>query len=348
MDLLQWKNVLGDKLNALCSEICVNDAAIDWVDIVFEHVGNASKCPPHSHTWFEFNYVLAGHLITRFGKQPATIRAGEFFLIPPGLVHSHTYTKGNPHEGICFRWRIRRLEQPGLPASQQSRLPAAHGSQGADGLPGQGSLLSAQSAEAPIISQPARNARDIAAQPANTSDSFYERLDRLRHWQPGSCPDQHGIRGLLSSLLAETAAGTASRLSLQLRLVQLLEALAGIQESAPPSPHEGSSSDALIRKVEVYLEDFMGEQLNVADLASSLHMSYGHLSRLYKSRTGITLIERMNQLRLAKAHRLLQEQSLLIKEVAEQAGFRDIYYFSKAFKRKYGISPQAYRKSQNL
>lgn len=293
MDLLQWKNVLGDKLNALCSEICVNDAAIDWVDIVFEHVGNASKCPPHSHTWFEFNYVLSGQLITRFGKQPATIRAGEFFLIPPGLVHSHTYTKGDPHEGICFRWRIRRLEQ-------------------------------------------------------HNDSSFYARLDRLRLWQPGSCPDKHGIHELLGSLLAETAAGTASKLSLQLRLVQLLEALAGIHESAPPSLQEGSSNDALIRKVEVYLEDFMGEQLNVADLASSLHMSYGHLSRLYKGRTGITLIERMNQLRLAKAHRLLQEESLLIKEVAEQAGFRDIYYFSKAFKRRYGISPQTYRKSLSL
>ncbi|GJM80120.1 hypothetical protein HMSSN139_26160 [Paenibacillus sp. HMSSN-139] len=54
----------------------------------------------------------------------------------------------------------------------------------------------------------------------------------------------------------------------------------------------------------------------------------------------------MNRIRLSKACELLKQPSLLIKEVAEQAGFPDIYYFSKAFKKKYGVSPLTFRKQQ--
>lgn len=64
------------------------------MDIIFEQIGTASKCPPHAHTWFEFNYVLSGQLGTRFDGDEITVREGEFFLIPPGRVHSHTYTRG--------------------------------------------------------------------------------------------------------------------------------------------------------------------------------------------------------------------------------------------------------------
>lgn len=55
----------------------------------------------HIH-WFEFNYVLSGQLGTRFDGDEITVREGEFSLIPPGRVHSHTYTRGNPHEELLL------------------------------------------------------------------------------------------------------------------------------------------------------------------------------------------------------------------------------------------------------
>ncbi|OMF20396.1 hypothetical protein BK132_34680 [Paenibacillus sp. FSL H8-0259] len=36
-----------------------------------------------------------------------------------------------------------------------------------------------------------------------------------------------------------------------------------------------------------------------------------------------------------------------ISEVAEQAGFADLSYFSKAFKKSYGQAPQSYRKAHS-
>ncbi|MBB6672254.1 helix-turn-helix domain-containing protein [Cohnella nanjingensis] len=291
-EIARWKVELSAVFHRICDEIRINDAIIDWIDIIFEQVGNARSCPSHSHTWFEFNYVLSGQMQTLFDHDSITIREGEFFLIPPGLTHAHVYTPGNPHEGICFRWRLRRSE----------------GEEGPD------------------------------------DSSLYERLRGLTEWKPGGYRDRYGVGNLLSHFLQEAGSGK-SPLSLQLLLVRLLETLTLIRDpDESASSDSAGSRDSLVKKVEVYLEDFQGDRLNVADLAASLHMSYGHLARLYKKRTGITLIERMNRIRLEKACELLGQPDLLIKEVAERSGFPDLSYFSKVFKRRYGVSPQAYRK----
>ncbi|MGG3453338.1 HTH-type transcriptional activator RhaS [compost metagenome] len=294
MDLKKWRNELASVLNGICGEIAVGDAVVDWVDIVIEQTGGSGKCPPHAHTWYEFNYVLSGRMQTRFIDQDVMVHAGEFFLIPPGMTHAHDYSREDPHEGICLRWRFR---------------------------PSPGEVDTAD-------------------------DSFLGRLGRLKDWPPGAYRDNDGIRSLLLQFFAEAESGR-SPFYLRLLLVQLLEVLSGVTiRHASVATEPVQARDALLRKVEVYLEDFRGDRLNVEALAASLHMSYGHLSRLYKQKTGRTLIEEMNRIRLAKACELLLQPSLLIKEVAEQAGFPDIYYFSKAFKKKYGISPLTYRKQQ--
>ncbi|MDF2921724.1 MAG: hypothetical protein K0R57_638 [Paenibacillaceae bacterium] len=294
-DIAMWKGVLPPVFSRVCQEIQINDTVIDWVDIIFEQIGNASRCPPHTHTWFEFNYILSGQMETRFGGESLLMRQGEFFLIPPGMLHSHVYNRGNPHEGLCIRWRIR---------------PAG------------------------------------AIDPEQTHSSFYNRLRRLHQWQPGNYRDEHGVGSLLQSFFTEAASG-CSGLSLQLMLVRLLELLGRLRQAQESSPsYPLAPNDSLVRKVEVYMEDFQDGKLNVHDLAASMHMSYGHLSRLYKKRTGITIVERMNAIRLDKARELLAQPGLLVSEAAEQAGFPDICYFSKAFKKRYGLSPQAYRQSR--
>lgn len=96
------KSLLPPVFNQICQEIRINDAIIEWVDIIFEQIGTASKCPPHAHTWFEFNYILSGQMVTWFGDEFVKVGEGEFFLIPPGTIHSHSYTRGIHMRGYAL------------------------------------------------------------------------------------------------------------------------------------------------------------------------------------------------------------------------------------------------------
>jgi len=309
MDIARWKADCPPRFQEICTEIVIEDAWIDWIDIMFEQIGNASGCPPHTHTWYELNYVLSGEMYTTFGQQTVRVRAGEYFLIPPGMIHSHQYVRGNPHEGLCIRWRMKR------------RMG--------------GSRRSGQRDE---------------AEPELT---YFRRLLRLQTFPPGAHIATNGISEQLLSFVEGTAAGVRSAFALQLQLAGLLDMLAAqaaaMQEAAAESSSGSAQvskervADPLVRKVEVYLEDFTKDKYSMTELAASLHMSYGHLARLYKERTGMTLVERMNQLRLEKAASLLAQPELMIAEVAERSGYPDIYYFSKAFKRAYGCTPSQYR-----
>ncbi|MNL84900.1 HTH-type transcriptional activator RhaS [compost metagenome] len=55
----------------------------------------------------------------------------------------------------------------------------------------------------------------------------------------------------------------------------------------------------------------------------------------------------MNEIRLNKAAHLLRTSSAPVKVIAEQTGFADIPYFSRAFKKKHGVSPQIFRNQQS-
>ncbi|MEK3910944.1 helix-turn-helix domain-containing protein [Paenibacillus sp. FSL H7-0331] len=295
MDVEELKSLLPPVFNQICQEIRINDAIIEWVDIIFEQIGTASKCPPHAHTWFEFNYILSGQMVTWFGDEFVKVGEGEFFLIPPGTIHSHSYTRGNPHEGICFRWRIR---------CTSTEIEDVQG------------------------------------------ESFCKRLQQLHTWKSGSYRDNGSLHGMLEQFFHEALTGQ-SELALQLLLIHILEYLCLLQQSMKGQVSSFKTvRDPLVRKVEVYLEDFQSNRLNVGELAASLHMSYGHLSRQYKKLTGQTIVNRMNHIRLEKAKELMKLPSLRIAEIAEQAGFADLCYFSRAFKKQYGASPQNYRRQQ--
>ena len=71
--------------------------------------------------------------------------------------------------------------------------------------------------------------------------------------------------------------------------------------------------------------------------------SYDYLRKLFKKEVGVTPHRYLNNLRLQmSAQYLSQSDSLNVSEVSRLCGFREPLYFSRMFKKKYGMSPTAY------
>lgn len=95
----------------------------------------------------------------------------------------------------------------------------------------------------------------------------------------------------------------------------------------------------------IYMEEYMQNQITAIDIAKALNMSYRNLARIFKQETGVSVIEKLNELRINKAKKLLTETNISISKIAEQVGFENIYYFSNIFKKYMRTSPKKFRET---
>lgn len=62
-----------------------------------------------------------------------------------------------------------------------------------------------------------------------------------------------------------------------------------------------------------------------------------------RRRLGVSPVEGLERLRLARAEPLLWLSNLSLRAIAVQCGFADAYHFSRRFRAVYGMAPSAFR-----
>lgn len=84
--------------------------------------------------------------------------------------------------------------------------------------------------------------------------------------------------------------------------------------------------------------------LNLQQLAEHCGLNPPYLSKIFREVMGKPITQYMSEYRLDKARQLLvSEDAPRIADIAEQCGFADYPYFSKIFKKAYGVSPVEYK-----
>lgn len=84
--------------------------------------------------------------------------------------------------------------------------------------------------------------------------------------------------------------------------------------------------------------------LSTSQLAKELHCNADYLGRIYRREFHLTLTEAIQRQRVRAAEKLLLNNSLAIKEVAENCGFNDVGYFRQIFRKNTGLTPAAWKK----
>ena len=81
----------------------------------------------------------------------------------------------------------------------------------------------------------------------------------------------------------------------------------------------------------------------LSDIASSFYVTPSHLCRSFKKRTGYTVIQYLNMLKIQKACELLRDTRLPVTQIAAECGFHSAMYFNKVFREIMNITPTQYR-----
>ncbi|ETT69753.1 AraC family transcriptional regulator [Paenibacillus sp. FSL R7-277] len=108
-----------------------------------------------------------------------------------------------------------------------------------------------------------------------------------------------------------------------------------------------SSGTALISKTIAYVTAHYAEDtLSLQSTASALFVNPSYLSHAFKKETGESFVEYVTNVRLGEAMKLLSQGATgeeapapKIATIARQVGYKDPFYFSKCFKKRYGMTP---------
>ncbi|QJC50996.1 AraC family transcriptional regulator [Paenibacillus albicereus] len=92
-----------------------------------------------------------------------------------------------------------------------------------------------------------------------------------------------------------------------------------------------------------YIEAHYTEDITVEELAARASLSRYHFSRLFRQLTGRTVTDYVNRIRINKSEYLLRSSEKTIAEIAMAAGYNDLSYFSRIFRRYRGYAPSEAR-----
>lgn len=98
---------------------------------------------------------------------------------------------------------------------------------------------------------------------------------------------------------------------------------------------------AMIERGIAYLECHCDAPLRVKELARMCHVSETYFRRLFRQYAGVSPLEYVIGLKMAKARLMLENGARSVTEVAEALGYDDPNYFSRLYKQKSGVSPAA-------
>ena len=104
-----------------------------------------------------------------------------------------------------------------------------------------------------------------------------------------------------------------------------------------------SGDSAVIREVVSYVTTNYKENITLAKLAEHVHINSTYLSTLFKQEMGIPFTAYLNNIRLARSEELLRTSYRSITEICLSVGFSSPSYFTKVFKKHYGMGPKEYR-----
>ena len=115
--------------------------------------------------------------------------------------------------------------------------------------------------------------------------------------------------------------------------------------------HYGEISETpentLMESIKSYLQEMLLCDFTMADIAAIFNYNEKYLGRLFKNKTGYTVKEYCNALKVGKAKDLLINGKMRIADVAGRSGFNNLTHFNRVFKMVTGQSPREYKKNSS-
>jgi two-component system response regulator YesN len=101
-----------------------------------------------------------------------------------------------------------------------------------------------------------------------------------------------------------------------------------------------------VKSAIAYMNRDYSKSISLQSVADEIGISMGYLSTIFKTETGQGFADYLNSLRISSAIHLLELGERDFHQIAKKCGFQDYAYFFKVFKKRMGITPKNYLRTQ--
>lgn len=142
--------------------------------------------------------------------------------------------------------------------------------------------------------------------------------------------------------LIEQDLGHATAIAVARQLVMFIKRPGGQSQFSAPLASQ-STGAGRFAELHAWIAANLGQDLRVENLAGYVNMSPRSFARSYAAETGRTPARTVELMRLEAARRALEETTLPLKRIANDAGYGEEQNLRRVFQRQLGVSPAQYR-----
>lgn len=259
----------------------------------------------HYHNYYQVCYVVSGEILHRQNDDSVTLRAGDAFIVPPGLTHSLHFD--NAYAEIYSLAFEESLFAPGFPQSNAYQF-----------------LESLQSK----ASDPTHNSVRLCIALNRNQRKLMENL----------------LECLILEQQNDGPAGLSSAPSVTAAIVYLLAQSYYQQPHNTSELHELANYNSTLLQCVSYIDAHFREPISLVDIAKRFGLSRSSFCSVFPQFTGLPLLKYVAQKRIKEAQILIRscpEKS--ISKIASEVGYQDDSTFYRNFLRITGVPPLKYK-----
>lgn len=122
----------------------------------------------------------------------------------------------------------------------------------------------------------------------------------------------------------------------------LLETITDIKNHTMKAEHD--PDNALLNNIKYYIHNHFASDITLASVAENFHFSYAYLSSFFTTHFHTNFSDYLKTIRLNHAKELLKNPELNLSEISAACGYSELSYFSRTFKKEFGLTPSKYRR----
>ncbi|WP_336963544.1 AraC family transcriptional regulator [Chryseobacterium contaminans] len=147
---------------------------------------------------------------------------------------------------------------------------------------------------------------------------------------------------ILKEILSYSKKGVMQKLFIEAKIIKLL-ILVFEQFNEKNSLETASKTPEIIKK---FIDENYHRNIKAEEIGKLIGINQNLIRKEFKAEFHTTINHYISELRMLKARKLITDKDIMIKEIAIECGYEYLQNFTRAFKKKFGVSPEFLRNNK--